>query len=170
MPFQKSDIDRSTQCRIADFVQNGSVRTYSRNTLYGIKQHLECDRRYLHFPVTAWQNLRTFNLNSRKTRCGNRSGSRRVSSGQFVCKDNLVSTKRVKDRPLQLSDKNLKICTVNIRSIINKHLIYFEHLIDEDIDVCFVMEVCLNNLEPTVTADLNDFLYSTKRNDEIAER
>ena len=67
-----------------------------------------------------------------------------------------------KERPVKSFERKLKISTVNVRSIQNKHLLFLDHLISNKIDICVVTEVWLNNLNPIVIADLNDQGYVFK--------
>ena len=137
--------------------------SYCRSELHDIKQRVQDNRQLLQIPVTAWMNIRQCRINRRKTRRGTRGGDKnKQRENHGVHTNNLVHVKLIQDHPIKLYDRKLKISTINVQSMRNKHLAYLEHLIVDQIDICVVTEIWLNNLDPTIIADLNTQGYIFK--------
>ena len=129
--------------------------TYSRYEPYYLKHRVDNNKEYLQIPGTTWANIRRYRINKKRTRRGCRGGKPKLRLNMGLHTKNLVNITTVTEKPVKTFDRKLKLSTINVRSIQNKHLVFMEHLIQENIDICVVTEVWLNTLNPTVIADLN---------------
>ena len=149
--------------RVNNVIMIHAPRVYDAQAdeLYEIRQRVYNNWEFLQIPVTTWFNIRKYKLNRKRTRRGTRGGKPKQKN-YGVNIENLLKIETDKERPVKSFERKLKISTVNVRSIQNKHLLFLDHLISNKIDICVVTEVWLNNLNPIVIADLNDQGYVFK--------
>ena len=124
------------------------VFVYTRQELFAIRDGIQHDRHYKTLDKNACLNVRKLKINKRRKR-GKRSGKQRKfkhqiqinSTVRIVTRSNLIKVnivKRLKDH-----SKQVKIATVNARSIKNKDLLIVDYLKQINIDVCIVSETWL---------------------------
>ena len=68
---------------------------------------------------------------------------------------NLINIKLMISRTLNTKTRQVAVSTINVQSIANKHLRVLDYFMEQNLDLCIITEIWLNNNCPTICADLN---------------
>ena len=68
---------------------------------------------------------------------------------------NLINKKLMISRTLNTKTRQLVVSTINVQSIANKHLRVLDYFLEQNLDLCIITEIWLNNNCLTLCADLN---------------
>ena len=68
---------------------------------------------------------------------------------------NLINIKLMLSRTINTKIRQLAVSTINVQSIANKHLSVLDYFVENNLDLCIITEIWLNDRCPTICADLN---------------
>ena len=68
---------------------------------------------------------------------------------------NLINIKLMISRTLHTKTRQLAFSTINMQSIANKHLRVLDYFVVQNLDLCIITEIWLNDNCPTICTDLN---------------
>ena len=68
---------------------------------------------------------------------------------------NLINIKLMLSRTLNNKIRQLAVSTINVQSIANEHLRVLDYFVKNNLDLCIITEIWLNNSCLTICADLN---------------
>ena len=68
---------------------------------------------------------------------------------------NLINIKLMISRTLNTNTRQLAVSTINIQSIANKHLRVLDYFMEQNLDLCIITEIWLNDNCMTICVDLN---------------
>ena len=72
----------------------------------------------------------------------------------------LINIKLMISRTLNTKTRQLAVSTINVQSIANKHLRVLDYFVEQNLDLCIITEIWLNDNCPTICTDLNTDVVS----------
>ena len=68
---------------------------------------------------------------------------------------NLINIKLMLSRTLNTKSRQLAVSMINVQSIVNKHLRVLDYFMEQNLDLCIITEIWLNDNCLTICMDLN---------------